>query len=141
MSSGARIALAIMTLFCAASFAAIGLISGDQLSAGAWPFYGISAFCVVIAVACLMPRSRPVTLRLIGSIIFLVYVCYFFDSLGDISILRAFSGFCVWGLPSGYLAIKGTYPSWGRASAAFQTEANRRADADERGKVSSRKEV
>jgi hypothetical protein len=29
--------------------------------------------------------------------------------------------FLVWGLPSGYLALTGGYPSWGRAAAAFRS--------------------
>ncbi len=31
------------------------------------------------------------------------------------------AGFVVFGLPSGYVAIWGRYPSWGKGSAAFRT--------------------
>ncbi|MBP0031973.1 MAG: hypothetical protein J7524_02250 [Roseofilum sp. Belize BBD 4] len=32
---------------------------------------------------------------------------------------RAIVGFMVWGIPSGYLAVMGKYPSWGAASAGL----------------------
>ncbi|CAN5899520.1 hypothetical protein BH23PLA1_BH23PLA1_41020 [soil metagenome] len=138
MSTGARVVLAVFVLICAACFAAIGMISGDLLAAGAWPFYGLAVFCVVIALACLSRSSRPVTLRLIGLVIFLAYGFYIYDSLGDLNILRAIAGLCVWGLPSGYLAIRGIYPTWGKGSAAFRTESNDQAFAENRPAVSSR---
>ncbi len=124
MSTGARVVLAVFVLICAAGFVVIGLSSGDLLAAGAWPFYGLAVFCVLIALACLLPSNRPVTLRIIGSVIFLAYLVYLYDSFGDLSVLRAIGGLCVWGVPSGYLAIRGTYPTWGKGSAAFRTEIN-----------------
>ncbi|MFO0959264.1 MAG: hypothetical protein U0800_17840 [Isosphaeraceae bacterium] len=119
MSRGAQLTIATVAFVFAVSFAGLGLYAGNLFPVGPWPFYGLAAFCVAIAVACLSPASRAVTLRIIGLVVFLTYVAYFIDSLEELTVLRALRGFCLWGLPSGYLAIRGEYPSWGRASAAF----------------------
>jgi hypothetical protein len=122
MSRGARLTLAIVTLLSAVGFFLTGYFLGAELPAGSWPFYGMSAFCGVIAVACLAQSSRPLTLRVIGSVIFLSYVIYAFDSFGDRDFLRALIGFVWWGLPSGYLAIWGEYPTWGKLAPAFRPD-------------------
>lgn len=122
MSTGARVALAIATILSAAGFAVIGIVFGPELPSGPWPFYGLAAFCGLIALACLVRGSRPMTLRIIGAVVFLAYVFYAYDSIGDRNFFRAIAGFVVWGLPAGYVAIWGRYPVWGRASAAFRSE-------------------
>jgi hypothetical protein len=58
MSAGARITLAIATILFAAGFAATGRYFGPELPAGSWPFYGLGAFCILIALACLIRSSR-----------------------------------------------------------------------------------
>jgi hypothetical protein len=122
MSAGARITLAIVTILCAAGFAVVGSYLGPELPAGPWPFYGLAAFCGLIALACLARGSRPVALRIIGAVIFLGYVAFAYDSIDEGNLFRAVAGLMVWGVPAGYVAIWGAYPPWGRASAALRSE-------------------
>lgn len=127
MSRGAQIAIGVVALVCGASFAALALISGDLFPVGPWPFYGLAALCVALAAACFFRGSRPVTLRILGAVRFLTYLAYALGSLKELTAFRAIRAFCLWGLPSGYLAIHGGYPSWGGAAAAFGIK---RRDAD-----------
>ena len=129
MSRGARIVVAIVTIVGAFSFALIGAFLGPALPAGSWPFYGLSAFCAVIAIACLVRNGRAITLRIIGSVIFAAYVVYAIVSIGNANFDRALRGLLVWGLPSGYLAIVGQYPWWGHVSEAFRSK-----DSDDAGR-------
>lgn len=115
MSFGSRIVIGGVALLCAAAFLMTAL-DPSGLPAGAFPFYVLAVFCVVIAIACVFPQSHPVTLRLIGAVIFLAYAAYVSDSFNTKNFGRAFVGFLVWGIPSGYLAIMGGYPPWGRGS-------------------------
>jgi hypothetical protein len=128
LSHGGRFAVGLVAFTCAASFFLLAATSGALLPAGPLPYYGLATFCFIISLACLVRRSRPFTLRIIGAIIFLSYLFYVYDSRGDKSLLTAIAGFCVWGLPSGYLMVKGTYPTWGKASTAFNTEDSPRHD-------------
>lgn len=122
MSGGARITLAIVTILSAIGFAAIGRLLGPELPAGSWPFYGFAVLCALIAVACLVRSSRPVTLRIIGSVVFVAYVVYAYASIGDKKFARAVAGLFAWGLPGAYVAIWGKYPWWGKGAGAFGSE-------------------
>ncbi|MUG96883.1 hypothetical protein F7734_32895 [Scytonema sp. UIC 10036] len=125
MSIGSRIAIGVVALLCAAIFLMMALSASSSPPAGAFFIYGIVAFCVVIAIACFFPQSHPITLRLIGIIIFCAYVAYVFDSFRTANLGQAIVGFLVWGIPSGYLAIMGKYPNWGTGSEAFNPKRNR----------------
>jgi hypothetical protein len=118
MSQGSRIAIGIVAFLCAAAFLKSAL-NPVGLPVGAIVFYGMALFCVVIAIACFFPKGHPVTLRIIGIVIFYAYVSYAYDSLHTQNFRRAVGGFLLWGVPSGYLAIKGKYPSWGQGAAGF----------------------
>ncbi|MEO0378611.1 MAG: hypothetical protein AAF329_29270 [Cyanobacteria bacterium P01_A01_bin.17] len=118
MSLGSRIVIAAVSFVCALMFFLTAL-DPSGLPSGALVFYGMAAVCVIIAVACLFPKSHPVTLRLIGGLILSAYVIYVFDSFQTQNFTRAVVGFLVWGLPSGYLAVTGKYPSWGKGAAGF----------------------
>lgn len=122
MSRGACITVAIAMLLSAVGFMLTGIFLGADLPAGSWPFYGAAMFCVVIAIACLSKASRPVALRIIGTVIFLTYVDYVYDSIGEENLRQAIVGFFWWGLPSGYLTIWGQWPTWGRWAAAFRPD-------------------
>ena len=119
VSAGSRIIIAAISLVCAAGFFLTAL-DPSGLPAGSHVFYGLAAFCVVVAIACLFPKSHPITLRMIGTIIFCIYVAYVGDSLHSHNLVRALVGLIVIGLPAGYLGIKGKYPSWGRFGQAFR---------------------
>lgn len=124
MSIGSRIAIGAVALLCAAGFFVTAL-DPSGLPAGAFIFYGMAAFCVVIAIACFFPQSHPITLRLIGIMIFCAYIAYVSDSFRTPNLGRAIVGFLVWGIPSGYLAVMGKYPSWGTGSEPFNAKQNR----------------
>lgn len=123
MSKGSRIAIGIVALLCAIGFFMTAL-DPSGLPAGASVFYGMTALCVTIAIACFFPKSHPITLRIIGATIFFLYADYVINSFRSQNFGRAIAGFFIWGLPSGYLAIAGKYPSWGRAGEVFNSEQN-----------------
>ena len=118
MSKGARIAIGIVALIGAFGF---WLTAQDTegLPSGPLMFYGLTAFFILIAIACFVPKSHPVTLRVIGSSIFVSYVWYVFDSIQNGNLRQALLGLVIWGVPSGYLAIFGTYPTSGSGAKAF----------------------
>jgi ABC-type Fe3+-siderophore transport system permease subunit len=115
MSIGSRIVIGVFALLCAASFFMTAR-DPSGLPIGAWAFYSLAAFCIVIATACFFPQTHPFTLRLIGIVIFVTYVAYVWDSFHTQNLARAIQGFLFWGVPSGYLAIVGKYPSWGKGA-------------------------
>ena len=120
MSFGARIVIAVVALV-SAFMCFLAVLDTSGLPAGPIVFYGLSAICGIVAIACLFPKSHSVTLRLIGIVIFGTYIFYAFDSFQTRNFVRAIIGFLVWGLSSGYLAIAGRYPSWGTAEKGFKS--------------------
>lgn len=118
MSMGARIAIGIVALICGFGFFLTALDTSG-LPAKPAVFYGMAILCVIIAIACFFPKSHPLTLRMIGAVIFFAYVAYVVDSFRTSNLFRAIAGFIVWGIPSGYLAIKGEYQFWGTGSEGF----------------------
>lgn len=115
MSAGSRIIIAAISMICAAGFYLTALDPSD-LPAGAHVFYGMAMLCVVIAIASLFPKSHPITLRMIGTIIFCGYITYVIDSIQTYHLVRALVGLIICGFPAGYVAIKGRYPRWGELS-------------------------
>jgi hypothetical protein len=111
--------LAVACSLSAAGFAALGWLYGEYFPRGPWPFYGLAAFCALIALACLASASRPVTLRVVGAVVCGAFALYVYDSDGRPNFWRALAGFGVFGLPAGYVALTGKYPRWGKAAAAF----------------------
>jgi len=90
----------------------------------------LGSFCAVGALACLLPASRPIALRLIGGTVFLAFFGYLVEmavsgpvlgnSRGDTSLVNAIIAFALFGLPAGYVAVTGRYPRWGQHSRAFE---------------------
>jgi hypothetical protein len=119
VSAGARIAIGVVSAFAAACFVPIGYLLGPDLPAGAWPFYGLAAFWAIVASACLTPRSRPLTLRLIGAAVCGLSGVNAYSSFGTDDFPRALEGWIVFGLPSAYVAVLGGYPWWGHFAALF----------------------
>lgn len=124
MSIGLRIAIGLVALLCAVGFLIMAL-DPSGLPAGALAFYGMAAFFIVIAIACFFPKSHPITLRLMGAMIFCAYVAYAFGSFQTQNFGRAIVGLIVCGMPSGYLAVSGKYPSWGRGAEAFNGKSHK----------------
>lgn len=122
MSNGARTTLAIAAFIGALGFLLTGVFLGADLPAGSTPFYGSAAFCCVIVIACLVRCSRPVTLRIIGSVVCLIFVWNAYLGLAERDYARTVGSLMVWALPSGYLAMRGEFPRWGKAAAAFRSD-------------------
>lgn len=120
MSSGARIAIGVVSSFGAISFALIGMLFGPVFRSGSLPLYVLALFWAVVALACFVRRTRSITLRIIGAIVFGLFAAGGFASYGTEEFPRAMLGILVLGLPAGYVALKGSYPIWGIASAAFR---------------------
>jgi hypothetical protein len=135
MSQSARITLGVAVLVLAAGFMALVPFMKD-VSPQAGPGMAICGlFCGLIAVACLSRASQPVTIRLIGAIVFFLSAIYltsqilafrsFSEELGRAkvksrpSIMSSLGFMVIVGLPSGYAAIKGRYPGWGKLASAF----------------------
>jgi hypothetical protein len=145
MSNGARIFLGVALLVIALGFLALVpffVAAGDAFPPAA-P-YGLGGFALLSglgAVACLARASHPVTIRLIGASVFLICLAYVgselvkptpppakpaenaiqarLDRRSRPSLVNSLLFFGLVGLPSGYAAIKGRYPGWGRHARAF----------------------
>lgn len=135
MSQGARIFLGVTILLLAAGFLALVPFM-KAVSPQAGPGMAICGlFCGLVAVACFSKASHPLTIRLIGGVVFLV--CAFYLGSEVLQFLSAKEGLAkthdmsqpslrnslifmlLVGLPSGYAALKGRYPTWGILAAAF----------------------
>jgi hypothetical protein len=119
MSTGGRMVLGIACSLIASAFMVLGAFYGEYFPKGAWPFYVLAAFCAFIALACLVSKSRPVALRMIGGMLFAWFAFALFRSYGEPDFWRAVGGFGVLGAPAGYLALTGNYPRWGKFARAF----------------------
>lgn len=93
-----------------------------------WAMGGFCAFCVLITLVCLAPKTRPVTVRLIGATIFAacggyVYsqICAAISSgpLSALSLLEITLALVAFGLPAGHATITGRYPKWGIEADVF----------------------
>ena len=60
MSKGGQIAIGVTFLIGGVCMAACGFFVGNEVPAGPTPFYLGGAFCIVVATACLVRRSRSV---------------------------------------------------------------------------------
>ena len=120
MSTGSRVALGVACSLIGIAFAILAALYGDVFFGERfpWPFYGLAVFCALIALACLVPRSRPVALRLIGAVVFVAFALYAYGSYRTPNFTQALVGFCVFGVPAGFLIVLGRYPGWGSESGA-----------------------
>lgn len=140
MSRGACIVLGIVLGVLAFAFAGVAwFISQLQgMRAAAIGMVLLGGFCLAGALACLLPAIRPIALRLIGATVFLAFFGYLVgmvisgpllgNSRGEMSLINSTVGFLVFGLPAGYVAVKGQYPRWGRHAAAFGATYPRHVD-------------
>jgi hypothetical protein len=141
MSRGACILLGISLAVLPIGFAWLVLsTSGPEAMRDIIIFTLIAGvFCAIGCLACLVPASRPITLRLIGGTVFLGCLGYVIgmamdgpllaNSRGEPSLLNAFVAFTVIGLPCGYAAIRGRYPRWGRFAEVFGADSPRHPES------------
>lgn len=132
LSKGSRIAIGIVALVSALFFLLSALDPDSPFPGGPLAFYGLAILCVVIAIACIFPKSHPVTLRIIGTTIFVAYTSYLVHSFGSPGFFRALAGMFVFGIPSGYLAIFGKSPTWDAIAKDFKAKEDKdTSDRDE----------
>ncbi len=116
----------------AAFFAAVFLLS-ERTAPSRAPVLGYSfvGFCILIAVACFSRAWRGLTVRIIGTMVFLTYVAYLTEELLSAPAepypgisrphwLNAIVGLIIFGLPGLYTAVRGDYPKWGLGAQAFR---------------------
>jgi hypothetical protein len=137
MSHGARIFLGIALLAIALGFLAVAWFSVGTDLPIARPMIGMALFSALGAMACLVRVSQPVTIRIIGGIIFLVLLGGWVAMIrgGPVvgkgfatpSPVSATVGFLLIGLPCGYAAITGRYHPRGFGAAAFGARSPSRA--------------
>jgi hypothetical protein len=106
---------------------------------------GLAVFSGLGAVACFSRASHPLTIRILGGAIFAASLIYVIGQARGGSqvpgqepaanpvlarlqrrsqpgLANSLAFFALVGLPSGYAALTGRYPSWGRHAAAFGAE-------------------
>jgi hypothetical protein len=121
MSKGSRIAIGITAVISAIGFLNSAM-NPASVKAAPIVFYGLAVFCGVIAVACFSHKAPPATLRIIGGTVFTMYTfCAYSDFVVGKDIRVIIGTFALFGLPSGYLAIKGEYPEWGALAEVFNS--------------------
>ena len=118
MSSGTRIAIAIVALLCGLGFAATAY-SAPEAFPNPGAIYGCAVFCVLVAIACAGGSAGVTVRRIIAGLVCLAYVWYIFKettapnpvllsgSRGKPDIVKAIGGFVLIGLPCGLYAVLG----------------------------------
>jgi hypothetical protein len=119
MSRNCRDTIGVLALTGAVCLGLVGAADGRELPNGPWPAFAVAAFFLAMALACLIPKTQRVTLRLVGAGICAAYagtVASFdfaaIDPNNWFNVLLRFAGLFVYAIPSAYVAIWGRYPRW-----------------------------
>jgi hypothetical protein len=98
--------------------------------------YLFVAFCIDIAVLCVMPSSAPVTARVIGLVLLAAAIANLLSPAAGPSNedhvdrqWRAVKGLLFFGLPGGYLLIFGRLPLWSKLYRMFHGDVQSQHDA------------
>jgi len=126
MRPWARYTIGIAAFFAGCLFPLLGIALQNEVPLGMWPFVAMGALCLVVTLACFVPRTWPITLRIIGASVFLAYTAHVGISVNTPNFERAVMGFVVIGVPFGTMALFGRYPRWGRGAGAIDDEACRK---------------
>lgn len=126
MSAGSRIAIGLVALLGAVGFFLTARDPSGLPSEDPFLFYGLAAAFVVIAIACFFPKSHPVTLRLIGGLIFVAGITNVILSFSSGGLLTSIVGLIIWGPLSVYLMIKGKLSVSGSGSEDTNGQQNQR---------------
>jgi hypothetical protein len=105
------------SLFC---IPLVGTATAPPMPKEGWPFIGIGVLWLTVAIACFFPKTWPITLRVIGTAVFLLYAWYAFVSLWNPGRWNAWEALIVIGVPFGYMALFGRYPRWGVGAGSLQ---------------------
>ena len=119
MSRGACRVLGTVLLVAACGFLIIALTIAAELPLGTRPFWGFAVFSATAAWACFSERSRPFTLRVIGTGIASVSGWFLWRTFGDRRMIGAICFAVVIGIPAAYLAVTARYPEWGQFADVF----------------------
>lgn len=147
MSSVPRLILGVALILIAAGFLAlVPVFAGAGEAFPPQTTYilgGLAVFCGLGGLACFSRASHPIAIRVIGGTVFAACLAYVVgEALHDAppppkpagpgnpvaeivlrrgrpSLANSIAFFVLVGLPAGYAAVAGRYPSWGRHAAAF----------------------
>lgn len=147
MSSVPRLILGIALILIAVGFLALVPVfagAGDAFPPQtAYILGGLAVFCGLGGLACFSRASHPIAIRVIGGTVFAACLAYVVgEAFGETpappkparagnpvvaiamrrgrpSLANSIAFFILVGLPAGYAAVAGRYPSWGRHAAAF----------------------
>lgn len=118
MNAASRWGIGILTLLAVALLVGIAHIPGEEKHY--WPRVSLAAFFGAGGAACIWPRSRPVTVRLIGGCVFAATAWYLWamasdppsssGSRSEPSLPGAVGFFVGFGLPAGAVVILGRFP-------------------------------
>jgi hypothetical protein len=122
MSPWARYTIGIASFLTGCLFPLVGFALHNEVPLGIWPFLAMGALCLVVTTACFVPRTWPITLRIIGATVFLAYAGYIGFSINTPNFWQATKGFVVIGLPFGAMALFARYPRWGHGADALQQD-------------------
>lgn len=153
MSPVLRLILGAALILIAAGFLALTPVfagAGDAFPPQtAYVLGGLAVFCGLGALACFSRASHPITIRIIGGTLFAACLAYVVsEALGEApappkparsgnpvveillrrgrpSLANSIAFFVLVGLPAGYAAVAGRYPTWGRHAAAFGVDRSR----------------
>jgi tellurite resistance protein TehA-like permease len=122
MSKGFRIVIAIFALLGFTCFSPIGVLAltmEDPNYLQGLGFFGMGCFWLTVAILCLFPRTRPVTLRIIGFVILALCIAFLMTGPSGEDLYRAIGALIIFGLPSAWILVTGKYPLWGADAEAF----------------------
>jgi hypothetical protein len=129
MSKGSRIAIGSVALLFTPVVGLMVYITWQVEPLGeVVPYLLLELFCVAIALACLVPGTQPVTVRIVAGLIFLLVAATLTEKIRkawageDHDLGRFLVGGAIIGLPALYMTIFGVYPTWGRHSSVFRNE-------------------
>ncbi len=115
MSFGARLTIAIVFMLVGAGCTYAAIDCGDRRAC--WVLWPSAFLCAVIVASCFPGRHSAVTNRIIGAVVFGVYLAYIVAEIkdrawiswsrGTPSLLMALVGMWVWGVPGAYIMVHG----------------------------------
>lgn len=125
MSLTARVIVGMVALAggCFFYIPLVGLFVAPPIPTDGWGIIGIGILWLIVAVACFFPKTWPVTLRVIGAAVFIIFACGAVASLWNPELWRTVIGFWVIGRPFGSMAVFGRYPRWGIDAGAIERKA------------------
>ncbi|AIE85950.1 hypothetical protein OP10G_2582 [Fimbriimonas ginsengisoli Gsoil 348] len=103
----------------------------DMIPKNGWIGWVFAAICGLIAMSCIPGKHVAVTGRVVGGFVFLLCAVYVVSEIRNPgpggnratpSLKNALALFALWGMPAGYVALRGVYPTTARLGNVFGKE-------------------